>query len=101
MLWLCSVSLRCQLDNFDDNAFEWFTLFHDAAPGSPYFDNGVLPVWDIVASFADLVAKDALPQGPVLAEATLLLAPSPINQSTTHTFCTPVSQSATHILLGQ
>jgi phospholipase C len=52
-----------QLDNFDDNAFEWFTSFHNAAPGSPLFDNGILPVWDIVEAFADLVSRDALPSG--------------------------------------
>lgn len=50
-----------ELDNFDDNAFEWFESFRQAKPGTPLFDNGVMPVWDLVGAFEEMVATDTLP----------------------------------------
>ena len=45
-----------ELDNFDDNAFEWFESFQTSLPGSSLFDNGVMPVGNIITAFADLVS---------------------------------------------
>lgn len=50
-----------EVDNFDDNAFEWFKSFQDSRPGEPLFDYGVLPVLDLVDGFEELIQTDTLP----------------------------------------
>jgi phospholipase C len=58
--------------DFDDNAFEWFQTFRNATVNSTIFQNGIMPVQDMVASFADLVARDALPAVTWLVGPTAL-----------------------------
>ncbi|KAL6047517.1 phospholipase C, partial [Balamuthia mandrillaris] len=50
-----------EVDNFDDNAFEWFNSFQQAKPGSPLYELGIRPVDDLVQAFEDMVSKDSLP----------------------------------------
>lgn len=49
-------------DNFDDNAFAWFTSFHNAKPGDNLYDNGLFRSDDVVEQFASYVRNDSLPQ---------------------------------------
>ena len=51
--------LRC---NTDDNGFLWFKTFHDAQPGSVYYDNGKAFVPDLVKAFGELMDNNTLPQ---------------------------------------
>lgn len=51
-----------QQDNFDDNAFAWFTSFKNAKPGSDLFERGMRKGSDIVSDFAAAVGNDTLPQ---------------------------------------
>lgn len=49
-------------DNFDDNAFAWFTNFKNSKPGEDLYERGMFRSKDVVAEFAAAVANDALPQ---------------------------------------
>jgi len=42
-------------DNFDDNAFAWFTKYRFSSPGNPLHDKGMADVDNIVDYFAGLV----------------------------------------------
>lgn len=50
-----------EIDNFDDNAFEWMAVFQNATPGSALYDLGIKPVADLVGAFEEMVASDSLP----------------------------------------
>jgi len=50
-----------EIDNFDDNAFEWMASFQNATPGDVLYDLGMNPVPDLVESFEQMVASDSLP----------------------------------------
>lgn len=57
----CAV-LSLELDNFDDNALEWFKSFREAKPGSPLFQKAVMPVLDLVWAFEEMLSTNTLPQ---------------------------------------
>jgi len=51
-----------EADNFDDNAFQWFTSFKDAKPGSALYDKGMARVDDLIAAFDADMRAGTLPQ---------------------------------------
>jgi phospholipase C len=67
-----------ELDNFDDNAFEWFESFKTAKIGSPLFNKGIMPVANIVESFEDLLKTDTLPQ------VTWIVGPTDLSEHAQH-----------------
>jgi phospholipase C len=51
-----------ELDNFDDNGFQWFELFDKSLPGSVWWDNGMYRSLDFVAEFESDLKSGKLPQ---------------------------------------
>ena len=45
-----------------DNGFLWFKTFHDAKPGSSWYDNGKTFVPDLEKAFGALMENNTLPQ---------------------------------------
>ena len=63
-----------QVDNFNDNAFEWFEAFQTALPGTPLFDKGVKPVPNIVSAFSADLSAGTLPQ------VSIIIAPEALSE---------------------
>ena len=51
-----------ELDNFDDNAFNWFEQFYAAKPGDPLYEKGMRRSLSLINEFRSDVANDKLPQ---------------------------------------
>lgn len=51
-----------ELDNFDDNAFEWFEQFKTAKPGDPLYEKGMRRSLSLINEFRTDVKDNNLPQ---------------------------------------
>ena len=51
-----------EFDNFDDNAFQWFSKFQQSRPGDPLFDKGMIRYPSAIKEFSEDVTADVLPQ---------------------------------------
>lgn len=67
-----------EADNFDDNAFAWFTNYKLAKPGNPLFDNGMSRVLDLETAFRDALSNGSLPQ------VSYMIAPTALSEHATN-----------------
>lgn len=61
-------------DNFDDNAFAWFTTFMKSKPGDPLWDQGMFRSQNVVEEFAEFVKNDSLPS------VSIIVGPQPLSE---------------------
>ena len=67
-----------QLDNFNDNGFEWFEQFRTSLPGSALFDKGLFRSFDLVEEFKKDLIHNTLPA------VSWIIAPAHLSEHAQH-----------------
>lgn len=65
-------------DNFDDNAFAWFSNYIDAPPNSPLYEKGMARVENLEQAFRGALVNGTLPQ------VSWLIAPTAFSEHATN-----------------
>jgi len=66
------------IDNFDDNAFAWFSSFQESRPGDELFDRGMARQPDPIGAFEKDMASGTLPQ------VSWIIAPTDMSEHAAH-----------------
>ena len=78
MLCVCAYSVYQQIDNFDDNAFAWFSSFQKSRPGDSLFDKGLARSLSLLETFEKDLSEKSLPQ------VSWIIAPSWRSEHASH-----------------
>lgn len=67
-----------ETDNFDDNAFAWFTNFKNSKKGDPIFDKGMIRSKSVIDDFTNDVNNNSI------AQVSFIVAPAWLSEHATN-----------------